>query len=274
MTGRKCGNTFDAGILKQHSMKNLINLIPALVMSCIGIPLNAQLHESMPSAFSGRNTVNTIYPALSFRASSVSSQTPAQAFSGQKSASVRERRSAGAIFQHNAFRQVSGLKQKMSIQKLFSVNTMNMQQNEIQLGLRANESEPFFKNRRNIYSGLWAFATLNYLYADIAGLMDANMLAQYQTGTVGGMRITPGFLTAAACFMQVPIANVFLPHVIKNERTLRWVQIASGAFMTLAQSATLFMGKPSPYYAVFSAFEIAATAYITIDAIRWKPGVK
>ncbi|MCA6364717.1 MAG: hypothetical protein IM638_16905 [Bacteroidetes bacterium] len=209
-----------------------------------------------------------------FRSSPSFHQTPAQAFAGQKTSSVRERRGAGAFFYFNAFRQVSGLKPKMNIQKLFTANTMHMQQNEIQLGLRANETEPFIKNRRNIYSGLWAFATLNYLYADIAGLMDANMLAQYQSGTVGGMRITPGFLTAAACFMQVPIANVFLPQVIKNERTLRWVQIASGAFMTLAQSATLFMGKPSPYYAVFSAFEIAATAYITIDAIRWKPAVK
>lgn len=255
-------------------MKAYNNLIPALMMSCIGITLNAQLHESTALSPVAKNTVNLIRPADGFGLPSFMNKTPVHAFSGHTSGLVRERQCTGAHFKYNAFRQLNSLKQKMSIQKLFSINTIQMQQNEIQLGLRANESEPFFKNRRNIYSGLWAFATLNYLYADIAGLMDANMLAQYQTGTVGGMRITPGFLTAAACFMQVPIANVFLPHVIKNERTLRWVQIASGAFMTLAQSATLFMGKPSPYYVVFSAFEIAATAYITIDAIRWKPGLK
>lgn len=255
-------------------MKIRLNLLPVLLMSSLGISLNAQPFDCVPNALVAADTRCTIKQGNSFQSAAILNQAPARAFSGLFSTSVRDRRSAGALFQPNVFRQVSGLKQKMSIQKLFTVNTINMQQNEIQLGLRANESEPFFKNRRNVYSGLWAFATLNYLYADIAGLMDANMLAQYQSGTVGGMRITPGFLTAAACFMQVPIANVFLPHVIKNERTLRWVQIASGAFMTLAQSATLFMGKPSPYYAVFSAFEIAATAYITIDAIRWKPGVK
>lgn len=132
------------------------------------------------------------------------------------------------------------------------------------------ETEPFLKNRRNLYSSMWAFASLNYLYADLVGIMDKNKLVQYQTGVVEGIKITPEFLTVAAGFMQIPIANVFLPHIIKNEKTLRWVQIASGTVMTLVQSGTLFVGKPTPYYALFSAFEIAATAYITLDAIKWK----
>lgn len=128
----------------------------------------------------------------------------------------------------------------------------------------------FVKDRRKLYSSLWTFASLNYLYADLVGLMDANKLVQYQAGVVDGLKITPGFLTVAAGFMQVPIANVFLPHLIKNDRTLRWVQIASGSVMTLVQAGTLLVGKPTPYYALFSVFEIAATACVTIDAIRWK----
>lgn len=133
---------------------------------------------------------------------------------------------------------------------------------------------PFFKNRRNVYSSLWAYASLNYLYADLVGLMDANILAQYQTGVVNGVDITPGFLTVAAGFMQIPLANVFLPQLIKNDRTLRWVQIVSGTIMTLVQTGTLFMGKPAPHYALFSTFEIAATSFITINAIKWKIGAK
>jgi hypothetical protein len=83
--------------------------------------------------------------------------------------------------------------------------------------------------------------------------------------------MTPGFIAASAVMMQIALTNVFLPQVIKNDNTLRWVQIASGTLMTLVQSATLFADKPTSYYAVFSGFEIAATAYITFDAIRWKP---
>lgn len=124
------------------------------------------------------------------------------------------------------------------------------------------------------YSSLWAFTSLNYLYADLVGLMDAEMLNQYQTGIVKDVEIIPGFLTGAAAYMQLPLANVFLPHFIKNDRTLKWVQIVSGSIATAVQAATLFVGKPQPYYVLFSAIEICATAYITFDALRWKPEKK
>lgn len=157
---------------------------------------------------------------------------------------------------------------------LVSYSPIKLNQPKLNFGNSGDEKAPFLKNRRNLYSSLWAFASLNYLYADLVGLMDANVLAQYQSGVVNGAKITPTFLTVAAGFMQIPIANVFLPHIIKNEKTLRWVQIASGTVMTLVQTGTLFVGKPTPYYALFSAFEIAATSFITIDAIRWKPDSK
>lgn len=141
---------------------------------------------------------------------------------------------------------------------------------KIDLKLKNGESDFFLNNRRNRYSALWAFTSLNYLYADLVGLMDKNILNQYQNGVVDGTKITPGFLTVAAGFMQIPLANVFLPQVIRNEKTLRWVQIASGTLMTLVQSGTLFMGKPAPHYVLFSTVEIGTTAYITIDTIKWK----
>ena len=136
------------------------------------------------------------------------------------------------------------------------------------------EKEPFLINRRNVYSSLWAFASLNYLYADLVGFMDAQVHQEYHTGTVNGLEMTPGFLTIAGAFMQIPIANVFLPQVIKNDRTLRCIQIVSGSIMSLIQAGTLFAGPPTPYYLLFSAVEIAATTYITIDAIKWNPLAK
>ena len=135
-----------------------------------------------------------------------------------------------------------------------------------------NNNQNMNLNRRLKYSSLWAFTSLNYLYADLVGLMDLNLLSQYQTGIVNGIEITPAFLTAAAAYMQIPLSNVFLPHVIKNDKILRWVQIISGSIATIAQGATLFVGKPTPYYVLFSAIEMGATAFITIDAIKWKVG--
>ncbi len=124
-------------------------------------------------------------------------------------------------------------------------------------------------NRRNIYSSLWAFVSLNYLYADLVGLMDVNLLTQYQTGVVNGVEITPAFLTLAAAYMQIPLANVFLPHVVRNARLLRRIQIISGTIATLAQGATLFVGTPAPYYVLFSMIEMAVTSYIVVSVARW-----
>ncbi|MBL7918768.1 MAG: hypothetical protein JNJ40_00550 [Bacteroidia bacterium] len=159
-----------------------------------------------------------------------------------------------------------------SVQKklLFSKPKFILNSGEIDMVTMEDKKDFFLNNRRHRYSSLWAFTSLNYLYADLVGVMDKNKLVQYQTGVVEGVKITPQFLTVAAAFMQIPLANVFLPQLIKNERALRWVQIASGTIMTVVQSGTLFVGKPTPYYALFSAFEIADTSYITIDAIKWK----
>ena len=162
---------------------------------------------------------------------------------------------------------------KEMLKRRFPMKTFPaIQNNELTFNVEKNSF--FLNNRRNRYSTLWAFASLNYLYADLAGLMDKNMLKQYQNGVVDGTQITPGFLSVAAGLMQIPLANVFLPQVIKNEQALKWVQIASGIVMTLVQSGTLFMGKPAPYYILFSAIEIGTTAYITFDAIKWKTSTK
>lgn len=153
--------------------------------------------------------------------------------------------------------------------KLDFTNQPNKNKN---LSLQNNQF--FEKNRRNMYSSMWAFASLNYLYCDLVAFMDKDLHSQYHTGIVDGSNLTPQFLTGAAVMMQIAIANVFLPQVIKNDRTLKWVQIASGIMMTLIQSASLFVGKPTPYYAAFSAFEIGATTFITINALKWKINTK
>jgi len=159
--------------------------------------------------------------------------------------------------------------QKMGLQlsnerRLLQLPNSTANHQVLDLGLPLPEKEPFFKNKRNLYSDMWTFASLNYLYADLVGVLDKNKLVQYQAGVVEGVKITPKFLTIAAGFMQLPLANVSLPQIIKNEKTLRWVQIASGTIMTLVQSGTLFVGKPTPYYTLFSALEIAATTYMGV----------
>jgi hypothetical protein len=128
-------------------------------------------------------------------------------------------------------------------------------------------------DKKNLFSTLWVFATLNYLYCDVMGLMDANLLKQYLTGTVNGMEMNDNFLLSSAILMQIPIGMVLLSRVL-NYRSNRWANIIAGTIMTLVQTATLFVGSPSNYYLFCSIIEISTTVSIVVLAIRWKIDVK
>lgn len=120
--------------------------------------------------------------------------------------------------------------------------------------------------QQRLLSNLWAFATLNYLYCDVIGLMDSNMLRQYSEGEVDGVTINEDFLLGATIFMQVPLSMVFLSTALPP-RASRIANIAAGTIMTTAQTATLLWGKPTSYYLFSSAVEIATTSFITGYAI-------
>jgi len=124
-------------------------------------------------------------------------------------------------------------------------------------------------NKKAIFSILWVFVTLNYLYCDIMGLMDSGFLKQYLTGKVNGMEINPGFLLAAAILMEIPIAMVLLSGILKHKAN-RWANIIAGIIMTVVQSATLFAGLPTKYYLFCSIIEISTTAFIFRYALKWE----
>jgi hypothetical protein len=89
-------------------------------------------------------------------------------------------------------------------------------------------------------STLWIFAILNYLYCDVVGLMDSELLTQYMTGSVGGMHITQEFLLGASVLMEISIAMVLLSRVLKYKAN-RFANIIAGTITTLVQFSTLLM---------------------------------
>lgn len=125
---------------------------------------------------------------------------------------------------------------------------------------------------RSKLSTLWIFVALNYLYCDVVGLMDPEKLPQYLAGTVNGIELSPVFLLAAGVLVEIFIAMVLLSRVLRYKAN-RWTNIAAGAVMTVVQAATLLVGVPAPYYAFFSAIEIATTALIVWYAWTWREHV-
>ena len=123
-------------------------------------------------------------------------------------------------------------------------------------------------------STLWITASLSYLYCDVIGLMDPEMLRQYLTGNINGLALTPGFLFGAAVLISIPILMVLLSRVL-DYRANRRANIAAAAFMTAVQILTLFVGRPTPYYLYLSIIEIACTVLIVGYAWRWRePAVR
>jgi hypothetical protein len=57
-------------------------------------------------------------------------------------------------------------------------------------------------------------AILNYLYRNIIGIIEANLLKQYLTGSVDGMGMNESFLLAAAILIEIPIAMVLLLRIL------------------------------------------------------------
>jgi hypothetical protein len=117
-------------------------------------------------------------------------------------------------------------------------------------------------------SALWIFVKLNYLYCDVAGLMDRSLLSQYLAGWVNELDVSPGFLLAPGILIEIPITMVLL-FTILNYRANRIANIVAGSVMTIVQVAMLFVGSPRSYYLFFSIIEIACTAFIAWTAWKW-----
>jgi hypothetical protein len=134
--------------------------------------------------------------------------------------------------------------------------------------LGTNKKTTEMKDMKVIFSTLWVFVTVNYLYCDVMTLMDPVLLKQFITGTVGVMQVTQGFLLGAAILMEIPMAMILLSRVLKY-RANRWANIIAGTIMTAVQSLSLFTGTPTLYYIFFSIIEIACTSVVVWYAWKW-----
>jgi len=134
------------------------------------------------------------------------------------------------------------------------------------------ETNDITRNKRVILSALWVFATLNYLYCDVLGLMDSDLLNQYVTGEVNGMTVDQNFLLAGAILMEIPIAMVILS-LILNHKANRWANIIAASIKTIVMILTMFVG-PTSYYIFFGTIEIGTTIFIIWYAWHWTESKK
>lgn len=124
------------------------------------------------------------------------------------------------------------------------------------------------QNRKDLLSTAWIFVTVNYLYCDLMGLMDAKLLKQYLTGNVEGFVIDESFLLYAGILMEIPMAMILLCKIL-TKKANGWANIIAGSIKTVVMIATLFIGSVAKYYFFFAVIEIATTIFIIVYATQW-----
>lgn len=124
------------------------------------------------------------------------------------------------------------------------------------------------KDNKVLLSTLWVFVTFNYLYCDLIGLMDSNLLKQYLTGNVEGLIINETFLLYAGILMEIPISMILLSRLLRD-RINAWFNIVAGFIKTAVMMLTLFIGNTTQYYGFFAFIEILTTLYIIFIAVKW-----
>ncbi|HAO50959.1 MAG TPA: hypothetical protein DCR35_17605 [Runella sp.] len=123
-------------------------------------------------------------------------------------------------------------------------------------------------NKKDVLSTIWVFVTINYLYCDLIGLMDASLLKQYLRGQVEGMTISREFLLYAGILMEIPISMILLSKILPDKANV-WANISASLVKTLVMVATLFMGTPTIYYLFFAVIEILTTIFVFVYALQW-----
>ncbi|MEQ8910187.1 MAG: DUF6326 family protein [Vicingaceae bacterium] len=124
-------------------------------------------------------------------------------------------------------------------------------------------------DKKILFSTLWVFVTVNYIFCDVFTLFYAPDLNQFLTGQVGGIELTQGFLLTFAIIMEFAMVMIILSRFLKYSLN-RWFNLIGGIAFTVIQVGTLVDGDFTMHYLFFSIVEISTTLYIGWTAWNWK----
>lgn len=122
-------------------------------------------------------------------------------------------------------------------------------------------------DRKIVFAWLWIFAMFNYLYADVLSIFDIDLLKSMLNGTAP-VAMDQTKLFAAAVLMETAIAMIIISRFSRYSFN-RWANIIVGFINTAAVFASMFTGKPAPYYLLYGIIEMSCTLFIIWYAWTW-----
>lgn len=119
-------------------------------------------------------------------------------------------------------------------------------------------------DKKSLLSTLWLFVLLNIIFRDLHEFISPGFLEEAITGYVDGQKITEDLIFIGAFIVEIPIAMVLLPRVLKY-KVNRWVNIVAGA-ITIAVVVSSVPTVPADIF--FDAIEVLAL--LSIIRLAWK----
>ena len=123
-------------------------------------------------------------------------------------------------------------------------------------------------NKKVLFSTLWIFVTVNYIFCDVFTLFHSESLKQLMTGEMGGMKINQSFLLSFSILMEMPMVMIVLSRIL-SYKSNRLANIIVALIMTIVQTATLFTDDNTLHYIFFSIVEVGTTSFILYSAWNW-----
>ena len=123
-------------------------------------------------------------------------------------------------------------------------------------------------NKKVLFSTLWIFVTVNYIFCDVFTLFHSESLKQLMTGEMGGMEINQSFLLSFSILMEMPMVMIVLSRIL-SYKSNRLANIIVALIMTIVHAGTLFTADNTMHYIFFSIVEVGTTSFILYSAWNW-----
>ena len=123
-------------------------------------------------------------------------------------------------------------------------------------------------NKKVLFSTLWIFVTVNYIFCDVFTLFHSDSLKQLMTGEMGGMEINQKFLLGFSILMEMPMVMIVLSRIL-SYKSNRLANIIVALIMTIVQAGTLFTADNTMHYIFFNIVEVGTTLFILYFMWNW-----
>ena len=128
-------------------------------------------------------------------------------------------------------------------------------------------------DRRVLFSTVWIFVVLNYLYADVLILISGHTASTPEEAELVNSLSSPEFFLISAIYLEIAMVMAVLSRVLKYAFN-RSLNILFAGLQALGAFASLFVVTNTSFYIFFVFAEIVGLLFIVWYAWTWaKPTV-